>query len=68
MFYLPADLFLCHRSLSSGLHAAGSSVFPGLLSLPGFSQTPAQPSLQESQHSAAARSALLQQVSGPSLA
>lgn len=52
-------------SLSSGLQAAGSSVFPGLLSLPGipgFSQTPPQSSLQELQHSAAAQSALLQQV------
>ncbi|KAK2490140.1 hypothetical protein MC885_014778, partial [Smutsia gigantea] len=56
---------VAQAGLSSGLHAAGSSVFPGLLSLPGvpgFSQTPAQSSLQESQHSAAARSALLQQV------
>lgn len=52
-------------SLSSGLQAAGSSVFPGLLSLPGipgFSQAPPQSSLQELQHSAAAQSALLQQV------
>ncbi|KAM7110604.1 proline and serine-rich protein 1 isoform 1-T1 [Molossus nigricans] len=51
--------------LSSGLPAAGSSVFPGLLSLPGvpgFSQSSAQPNLQGLQHSAAAQSALLQQV------
>lgn len=54
-----------HFSLSSGLQAAGSSVFPGLLSLPGipgFSQNPSQSSLQELQHNAAAQSALLQQV------
>ena len=53
-------------SLSSGLQAAGSSVFPGLLSLPGipgFPQNPSQSSLQELQHNAAAQSALLQQVS-----
>ncbi|KAI5129653.1 Proline And Serine-Rich Protein 1 [Manis pentadactyla] len=56
---------VAQAGLSSGLHAAGGAVFPGLLSLPGvpgFSQTPAQASLQESQHSATARSALLQQV------
>ncbi|OWK00644.1 hypothetical protein Celaphus_00016568, partial [Cervus elaphus hippelaphus] len=56
---------LCCFSLSSGLQAAGSSVFPGLLSLPGipgFSQNPSQSSLQELQHNAAAQSALLQQV------
>ncbi|XP_021569851.1 proline and serine-rich protein 1 [Carlito syrichta] len=51
--------------LSSGLQAASSSVFSGLLSLPGipgFSQNPSQSSLQELQHNAAAQSALLQQV------
>ncbi|XP_008591322.1 PREDICTED: proline and serine-rich protein 1 isoform X2 [Galeopterus variegatus] len=56
---------VAQASLSSGLQAAGSSVFPGLLSLPGipgFSQTPSQSSLQELQHNAAAQSALLQQV------
>ncbi|XP_055452845.1 proline and serine-rich protein 1 isoform X2 [Psammomys obesus] len=56
---------VAQAGLSSGLQAAGSSVFPGLLSLPGipgFSQTPSQSSLQELQHSAAAQSALLQQV------
>lgn len=56
---------ICCFSLSSGLQAAGSSVFPGLLSLPGipgFSQNPSQSSLQELQHNAAAQSALLQQV------
>ncbi|CAH6779055.1 Proser1 [Phodopus roborovskii] len=56
---------VAQAGLSSGLQAAGSSVFPGLLSLPGipgFSQTPPQSSLQELQHSAAAQSALLQQV------
>lgn len=58
-------LFFYHFSLSSGLQAAGSSVFPGLLSLPGipgFSQNPSQSSLQELQRNAAAQSALLQQV------
>uniref|UniRef100_A0A8C6R6T2 Proline and serine rich 1 n=1 Tax=Nannospalax galili TaxID=1026970 RepID=A0A8C6R6T2_NANGA len=56
---------VAQAGLSSGLQAAGSSVFPGLLSLPGipgFSQNPSQSSLQELQHSAAAQSALLQQV------
>ncbi|XP_016016855.2 proline and serine-rich protein 1 isoform X1 [Rousettus aegyptiacus] len=56
---------VAQASLSSGLQAAGSSVFPGLLSLPGipgFSQNPPQSSLQELQHNAAAQSALLQQV------
>nr|BAC29986.1 unnamed protein product [Mus musculus] len=56
---------VAQAGLSSGLQAAGSSVFPGLLSLPGipgFSQAPPQSSLQELQHSAAAQSALLQQV------
>ncbi|XP_003477483.1 proline and serine-rich protein 1 [Cavia porcellus] len=56
---------VAQAGLSSGLQAAGSSVFPGLLSLPGipgFSQNPAQSSLQELQHNAAAHSALLQQV------
>ncbi|XP_020040120.2 proline and serine-rich protein 1 isoform X1 [Castor canadensis] len=56
---------VAQASLSSGLQAAGSSVFPGLLSLPGipgFSQNPSQSSLQELQHNAAAQSALLQQV------
>ncbi|XP_062958518.1 proline and serine-rich protein 1 isoform X3 [Cynocephalus volans] len=56
---------VAQASLSSGLQAAGGSVFPGLLSLPGipgFSQTPSQSSLQELQHNAAAQSALLQQV------
>ncbi|KAM6178602.1 proline and serine-rich protein 1 [Rhynchocyon petersi] len=55
---------VAQAGLSSGLQAAGSSVFPGLLSLPGipgFSQNP-QSSLQELQHTAAAQSALLQQV------
>ncbi|XP_024611405.1 proline and serine-rich protein 1 [Neophocaena asiaeorientalis asiaeorientalis] len=63
--YLRFDLFFYRFSLSSGLQAAGSSVFPGLLSLPGipgFSQNPSQSSLQELQHNAAAQSALLQQV------
>ncbi|XP_069859016.1 proline and serine-rich protein 1 [Dipodomys merriami] len=56
---------VAQAGLSSGLQAAGSSVFPGLLSLPGipgFSQSAPQSSLQELQHSAAAQSALLQQV------
>uniref|UniRef100_A0A8C3W2S3 Proline and serine rich 1 n=1 Tax=Catagonus wagneri TaxID=51154 RepID=A0A8C3W2S3_9CETA len=56
---------VAQAGLSSGLQAAGSSVFPGLLSLPaipGFSQNPTQSSLQELQHNAAAQSALLQQV------
>ncbi|XP_004711288.1 proline and serine-rich protein 1 [Echinops telfairi] len=56
---------VAQAGLSSGIQAAGSSVFPGLLSLPGipgFSQNPSQPSLQELQHNAAAQSALLQQV------
>ncbi|XP_031231988.1 proline and serine-rich protein 1 [Mastomys coucha] len=56
---------VAQAGLSSGLQAASSSVFPGLLSLPGipgFSQAPPQSSLQELQHSAAAQSALLQQV------
>ncbi|XP_053419755.1 proline and serine-rich protein 1 [Nycticebus coucang] len=56
---------VAQAGLSSGLQAAGGSVFPGLLSLPGipgFSQSPSQSSLQEFQHSAAAQSALLQQV------
>ncbi|XP_027712725.1 proline and serine-rich protein 1 isoform X2 [Vombatus ursinus] len=56
---------VAQAGLSSGLQAAGNSVFPGLLSLPGipgFSQNPSQSSLQELQHSAAAQSALLQQV------
>ncbi|XP_005344023.1 proline and serine-rich protein 1 [Microtus ochrogaster] len=56
---------VAQAGLSSGLQTAGSSVFPGLLSLPGipgFSQTPSQSSLQDLQHSAAAQSALLQQV------
>ncbi|XP_064126277.1 proline and serine-rich protein 1 isoform X3 [Loxodonta africana] len=56
---------VAQAGLSSGLQAAGGSVFPGLLSLPGipgFSQNPSQPSLQELQHNAAAQSALLQQV------
>ncbi|XP_036311426.1 proline and serine-rich protein 1 isoform X3 [Pipistrellus kuhlii] len=56
---------VAQASLSSGLQTAGSSVFPGLLSLPGipgFSQNPSQSSLQELQHNAAAQSALLQQV------
>ncbi|KAL2770213.1 proline and serine-rich protein 1 isoform 1 [Daubentonia madagascariensis] len=56
---------VAQAGLSSGLQAAGSSVFPGLLSLPaipGFSQNPSQSSLQELQHNAAAQSALLQQV------
>ncbi|XP_066093733.1 proline and serine-rich protein 1 isoform X2 [Saccopteryx bilineata] len=55
---------VAQASLSSGLQAAGSSVFPGLLSLPGipgFSQNPSQ-SLQELQHNAATQSALLQQL------
>lgn len=65
---LRGDPLVCRFSLSSGLQAAGSPVFPGLLSLPGipgFSQNPPQSSLQELQHSAAAQSALLQQVSRP---
>ncbi|KAF4025633.1 hypothetical protein G4228_017692 [Cervus hanglu yarkandensis] len=56
---------VAQAGLSSGLQAAGSSVFPGLLSLPGipgFSQNPSQSSLQELQHNAAAQSALLQQI------
>uniref|UniRef100_A0A8C6DSV0 Proline and serine rich 1 n=1 Tax=Moschus moschiferus TaxID=68415 RepID=A0A8C6DSV0_MOSMO len=56
---------VAQAGLSSGLQAAGSTVFPGLLSLPGipgFSQNPSQSSLQELQHNAAAQSALLQQV------
>ncbi|XP_039092040.1 proline and serine-rich protein 1 [Hyaena hyaena] len=56
---------VAQAGLSSGLQAAGGSVFPGLLSLPGipgFSQNASQPALQELQHSAAAQSALLQQV------
>nr|XP_010980722.2 proline and serine-rich protein 1 [Camelus dromedarius] len=56
---------VAQAGLSSGLQAAGSSVFPGLLSLPGipgFSQNPSQSSLQELQQNAAAQSALLQQV------
>uniref|UniRef100_A0A2R9C6U5 Proline and serine rich 1 n=1 Tax=Pan paniscus TaxID=9597 RepID=A0A2R9C6U5_PANPA len=56
---------VAQAGLSSGLQAAGSSVFPGLLSLPGipgFPQNPSQSSLQELQHNAAAQSALLQQV------
>ncbi|KAM9192498.1 proline and serine-rich protein 1 [Dugong dugon] len=56
---------VAQAGLSSGLQAAGGSVFPGLLSLPGipgFSQNPSQSSLQELQHNAAAQSALLQQV------
>uniref|UniRef100_A0A8C9A4W1 Proline and serine rich 1 n=1 Tax=Prolemur simus TaxID=1328070 RepID=A0A8C9A4W1_PROSS len=56
---------VAQAGLSSGLQAAGSSVFPGLLSLPaipGFSQNPSQSSLQELQHNAATQSALLQQV------
>ncbi|XP_047579198.1 proline and serine-rich protein 1 isoform X1 [Lutra lutra] len=56
---------VAQAGLSSGLQATGSSVFPGLLSLPGipgFSQNPSQSSLQELQHNAAAQSALLQQV------
>uniref|UniRef100_A0A8C2VKY9 Proline and serine rich 1 n=1 Tax=Chinchilla lanigera TaxID=34839 RepID=A0A8C2VKY9_CHILA len=56
---------VAQAGLSSGLQAAGSSAFPGLLSLPGipgFSQNPSQSSLQELQHNAAAQSALLQQV------
>ncbi|XP_068920731.1 proline and serine-rich protein 1 isoform X2 [Petaurus breviceps papuanus] len=56
---------VAQAGLSSGLQAAGNSVFPGLLSLPGipgFSQNPSQSSLQELQHNAAAQSALLQQV------
>ncbi|KAM8785365.1 proline and serine-rich protein 1 isoform 2-T2 [Rhynchonycteris naso] len=56
---------VAQASLSSGLQAASSSVFPGLLSLPGipgFSQSPSQSSLQELQHSAATQSALLQQA------
>uniref|UniRef100_A0A8I4A034 Proline and serine rich 1 n=1 Tax=Callithrix jacchus TaxID=9483 RepID=A0A8I4A034_CALJA len=56
---------VAQAGLSPGLQAAGSCVFPGLLSLPGipgFSQNPSQSSLQESQHNAAAQSALLQQV------
>ncbi|XP_012666810.1 proline and serine-rich protein 1 [Otolemur garnettii] len=56
---------VAQAGLSSGLQAAGGSVFPGLLSLPGipgFSQSPSQSSLQEFQHNAAAQSALLQQV------
>ncbi|XP_007521643.1 proline and serine-rich protein 1 [Erinaceus europaeus] len=56
---------VAQAGLSSGLQAPGSSVFPGLLSLPGipgFSQNPSQTSLQELQHNAAAQSALLQQV------
>ncbi|KAG8524718.1 Proline and serine-rich protein 1, partial [Galemys pyrenaicus] len=56
---------VAQAGLSSGLQAAGSSVFPGLLSLPGipgFSQNPSQSSLQELQHNTAAQSALLQQV------
>ncbi|XP_007950637.1 proline and serine-rich protein 1 [Orycteropus afer afer] len=56
---------VAQAGLSSGLQAAGSSVFPGLLSLPGipgFSQNPSQSTLQELQHNAAAQSALLQQV------
>uniref|UniRef100_A0A2K5RSA7 Proline and serine rich 1 n=1 Tax=Cebus imitator TaxID=2715852 RepID=A0A2K5RSA7_CEBIM len=56
---------VAQAGLSSGLQAAGGSVFPSLLSLPGipgFSQNPSQSSLQELQHNAAAQSALLQQV------
>ncbi|XP_012598137.2 proline and serine-rich protein 1 [Microcebus murinus] len=56
---------VAQAGLSSGLQAAGSSVFPGLLSLPaipGFSQNASQSSLQELQHNAATQSALLQQV------
>ncbi|ELW61917.1 hypothetical protein TREES_T100017172 [Tupaia chinensis] len=56
---------VAQAGLSSGLQAAGSSVFSGLLSLPGipgFSQNPSQSSLQELQHNAAAQSALLQQL------
>ncbi|KAM5310793.1 proline and serine-rich protein 1 isoform 2-T2 [Glossophaga mutica] len=62
---------VAQASLSSGLQAAGSPVFPGLLSLPGvpgFSQGAAQPSLQDLPPGAAAQSALLQQVhSAPAL-
>ncbi|KAF6084754.1 proline and serine rich 1 [Phyllostomus discolor] len=62
---------VAQASLSSGLQAAGSSVFPGLLSLPGvpgFSQSAAQPSLQDLPRGPAAQSALLQQVhSAPAL-
>ncbi|XP_055981958.1 LOW QUALITY PROTEIN: proline and serine-rich protein 1 [Sorex fumeus] len=61
---------VAQAGLSSGLQAAGSSVFPGLLSLPGipgFSQNPSQSSLQELQHNAAAQSALLQQVHSASV-
>ncbi|XP_053772570.1 proline and serine-rich protein 1 isoform X2 [Desmodus rotundus] len=56
---------VAQASLSSGLQAAGGSVFPGLLSLPGvpgFSQSAAQPALQDLPHGAAAQPALLQQV------
>lgn len=70
-FYAFFFLFFYRFSLSSGLQAAGSSVFPGLLSLPGipgFSQNPSQSSLQDLQHNAAAQSALLQQVNRQCLA
>ncbi|XP_053521613.1 proline and serine-rich protein 1 [Artibeus jamaicensis] len=62
---------VAQASLSSGLQAAGSSVFPGLLSLPGvpgLSQNAAQRPLQDLQRGAVAQAALLQQVhSAPAL-
>ncbi|XP_037656145.1 proline and serine-rich protein 1 [Choloepus didactylus] len=56
---------VAQAGLSSGLQAAGGSVFPGLLSLPGipgFSQSPSQSSLPEFQRSAAAQPSSFQQV------
>ncbi|EMP25314.1 Putative protein C13orf23 [Chelonia mydas] len=61
---------VAQAGLTSGLQAPGNTVFPGLLSLPGipgFSQSAAQSSLQELQHSAAAQSALLQAHSASAL-
>uniref|UniRef100_A0A452I4L9 DUF4476 domain-containing protein n=3 Tax=Gopherus agassizii TaxID=38772 RepID=A0A452I4L9_9SAUR len=61
---------VAQAGLTSGLQTPGNTVFPGLLSLPGipgFTQSAAQSSLQELQHSAAAQSALLQAHSASAL-
>uniref|UniRef100_A0A674J8W2 DUF4476 domain-containing protein n=1 Tax=Terrapene triunguis TaxID=2587831 RepID=A0A674J8W2_9SAUR len=61
---------VAQAGLTSGLQTPGNPVFPGLLSLPGipgFTQSAAQSSLQELQHSAAAQSALLQAHSASAL-
>ncbi|XP_054828586.1 proline and serine-rich protein 1 isoform X2 [Eublepharis macularius] len=61
---------VAQAGLTSGLQAPGSTVFPGLLSLPGIpglAQSATQSSLQELQQTAAAQSALLQAHSASAL-